>query len=176
MLLNVSYEASFTLVKSRKQDICGFFSGVRASVHHRAMNPYTVLGIAPTATPEEIRRAYRQRIRVAHPDCGGSSEIAARINGAREAAIARKGWVSGASESKPKNSEVCYRPESTSAVSQSRSAVSRGHGLGHWANPPSSASLTASQVVVGFVAGYLLLLGFAVIGWMLFAVAPLLLR
>lgn len=35
---------------------------------------YAVLGIPRHAEPEDIRRAYRERAKVAHPDAGGSSE------------------------------------------------------------------------------------------------------
>lgn len=37
------------------------------------MNPYRVLGLAPTATAAEIRDAYRRRAKVTHPDAGGSA-------------------------------------------------------------------------------------------------------
>lgn len=31
-------------------------------------DPYAVLGVAPTATPDEITRAYRRQLRTHHPD------------------------------------------------------------------------------------------------------------
>jgi curved DNA-binding protein CbpA len=31
-------------------------------------DPYAVLGLPPTATPDEIRRAYRNQVRAHHPD------------------------------------------------------------------------------------------------------------
>jgi curved DNA-binding protein CbpA len=31
-------------------------------------DPYAVLGLSPTATPDEIRRAYRSQVRAHHPD------------------------------------------------------------------------------------------------------------
>lgn len=45
-------------------------------------NYYAVLCVAPTATTEEIRTAYRSRAREHHPDRGGSQEA---FNDAREA-------------------------------------------------------------------------------------------
>jgi len=36
-----------------------------------AASPYEVLGVSPEATSEELRRAYRRRLRLTHPDVGG---------------------------------------------------------------------------------------------------------
>lgn len=38
-----------------------------------AANPYEVLGVAPTASDGDLKKAYRRRLREAHPDTGGSS-------------------------------------------------------------------------------------------------------
>ena len=38
-----------------------------------AANPYEVLGVSPTASDDELKRAYRLRLRGAHPDTGGSA-------------------------------------------------------------------------------------------------------
>jgi len=38
-----------------------------------AANPYEVLGVSPTASDDELKRAYRLRLRQAHPDTGGSA-------------------------------------------------------------------------------------------------------
>jgi hypothetical protein len=43
-----------------------------------------VLGLEEDAKPEEIRQAHRRLMRAAHPDQGGSSWLAARINQARD--------------------------------------------------------------------------------------------
>lgn len=37
-------------------------------------SPYDVLGIAPDASPEDVRAAYLRAVRTAHPDMGGSAE------------------------------------------------------------------------------------------------------
>ncbi len=45
---------------------------------------YEVLGLQPGATPDEIREAHRRLMRAAHPDAGGSTWIATRLNQARD--------------------------------------------------------------------------------------------
>lgn len=45
---------------------------------------YEVLGLSPGATPDEIREAHRRLMRANHPDAGGSTWIAARLNQARD--------------------------------------------------------------------------------------------
>jgi DnaJ homolog subfamily C member 19 len=43
-----------------------------------------LLGVAEGASLEEIREAHRRLIARVHPDAGGSAELAARINAARD--------------------------------------------------------------------------------------------
>ena len=45
---------------------------------------YQVLGIAPGATPADIRAAHLRLVRAVHPDSGGSADLAARVNSARD--------------------------------------------------------------------------------------------
>ena len=51
---------------------------------------YTVLGIAPDATREQIATAFKVKAAIAHPDRpGGSADAMARLNAARDAMLGR---------------------------------------------------------------------------------------
>jgi hypothetical protein len=45
---------------------------------------YAVLGVTPTATPEQIKAAYRAAAKHAHPDAGGSLAAMQRLNQAHQ--------------------------------------------------------------------------------------------
>ncbi|GGF34029.1 DnaJ domain-containing protein [Subtercola lobariae] len=45
------------------------------SASFASRSPYEVLGVTATSSDEEVRRAYRQRLRETHPDTGGSAVL-----------------------------------------------------------------------------------------------------
>jgi hypothetical protein len=49
----------------------------------------SILGVEPSATAEDIRRAYSRLIRRAHPDRGGTDGLAAQLNAARDRLLNR---------------------------------------------------------------------------------------
>ncbi|HEX6860211.1 MAG TPA: DnaJ domain-containing protein [Caulobacteraceae bacterium] len=49
----------------------------------------SVLGVGPQATAEEIQAAYTRLMRMAHPDKGGTSGLAAQLNTARDRLLGR---------------------------------------------------------------------------------------
>lgn len=49
----------------------------------------SILGVTADATPEEIQAAYSRLMRLAHPDKGGTSGLAAQLNAARDRLLKR---------------------------------------------------------------------------------------
>ncbi|EQA97247.1 hypothetical protein L286_23260 [Sphingobium sp. HDIP04] len=52
---------------------------------------WEVLGVPMRPTRDEVNRAYRDKARTAHPDQGGSHAAMARLNAARDSALAEIG-------------------------------------------------------------------------------------
>ena len=50
----------------------------------------SILGVGPSASDEEIQTAYTRLMRMAHPDKGGTSGLAAQLNAARDRLISRR--------------------------------------------------------------------------------------
>jgi preprotein translocase subunit Sec63 len=63
----------------------------RLTATQNAMRPSearALLGVGEDASAEDIRAAHRRLIAKVHPDAGGSSGLAVRVNAARDALIA----------------------------------------------------------------------------------------
>jgi hypothetical protein len=53
-----------------------------------AANPFVVLGLSPTASPAEVKAAYRAAARRLHPDAGGDEASFRALRRARDEALA----------------------------------------------------------------------------------------
>ena len=61
---------------------------VAAASAMRPSEARALLGVGEDASAEDIRAAHRRLIAKVHPDAGGSSGLAVRVNAARDALIA----------------------------------------------------------------------------------------
>jgi len=76
-------------------------------------SPYEVLGVSPDADEETLNQAYRERVKEAHPDQGGTVEAFMRVQAAYEAALDG------------------YAPDERSETSEPGSDSSSRSGAGH---------------------------------------------
>ena len=100
-------------------------------------DPYRVLGVSPGASAEELHDAYREMVKLHHPDRnGGSAESTRRFQEIQEAYDEVRGKT-GARRSRSRPSQTGWRRSSTNSAKPSRPASAHA---GRHAMPPATAS------------------------------------
>jgi hypothetical protein len=92
--------------------------------HLGGLSAYEILGVAQTATAEEIEAAYRSAIKRQHSDTGGVTRLAQLVNDARTALVtdraAYDAWLKN--QAPPRPAHARPKPEPAASSSESRSA------------------------------------------------------
>mmetsp|Transcript_54117 Transcript_54117/g.128863 ORF Transcript_54117/g.128863 Transcript_54117/m.128863 type:complete len:252 (+) Transcript_54117:172-927(+) len=91
------------------------FKSSRSFYNCQAVDPWSVLGVSKTATRDELKAAYKQQIRKAHPDVGGSTEEFLAVKEAYRKAsdAARQASGSLGRRAQPQQRETASRSWST---------------------------------------------------------------
>lgn len=69
---------------SWREDMARAESGTGAGGHMTVEEAYNILGLKPGASADDIRQAHRELMKKVHPDRGGSSYLATKINEAKD--------------------------------------------------------------------------------------------
>ena len=86
------------------------------------MDPYSILGIQPGASTEEIKRAYRKKAQQWHPDLNKSEEAKARFN---EVQMAYESLINGKPFKATQRPQQHYRPPTQSYPGRTQPSASQ---------------------------------------------------
>eukprot|EP00933_Yihiella_yeosuensis_P023895 TRINITY_DN18556_c0_g1_i1.p1 TRINITY_DN18556_c0_g1~~TRINITY_DN18556_c0_g1_i1.p1 ORF type:complete len:357 (-),score=47.64 TRINITY_DN18556_c0_g1_i1:147-1184(-) len=94
--LSLSYQVVRRIDASFVGHRCSYSSAYisrrcRTISRYAVADPWGLLGISPDSDRGQIKRAFREKIRIAHPDAGGSAEAFKRVRDAYQAALEQVG-------------------------------------------------------------------------------------
>ncbi len=88
-MINIMLLGTLKQMQSRINQIVGQLEGRTSNMN---FDPYEVFGLTSGCTKEDLDRAYRERAKILHPDAGGSNDMMAALNMARDMIYKMKGW------------------------------------------------------------------------------------